>query len=259
MPSPSARRRRKTRNFKTAVPISTPLVGPWLRGTAWSIAKIASVLMITGLTIALFQMSESYAFFVYEATIQGNSVLSLDEIYAASEIHEQSVFWLSPREIASRIEAHPYVERASVHCRLPGTVSIEVIERRPRIIWLTGEGERWIDADAVTLPPLGKERPPILLLDDEGQAARQDGTFRPDIAESILLVSRSMPDVSQFRYDPRWGLLFQSPHGWSVALGQPDRMGLKVSVLTSVQDGILARGEHPQLIDMRWPDSPYYR
>ena len=261
---PSTYRRRKPRRYRTSVPFRisvpfTPAVGARLLGSGWSLSKVASFLLVGALAVLLYQMSDSYAFFVYGAKIEGNSLLTAEQVYAASGAHEQSIFWLQPSEIAARIEDHPYVKKADIHFRLPGDLSIELTERLPRIVWVSAVGERWIDAEGVTLPTLSEHRPPLLLMDDSGRAAQEDGKLQPAIAGSILLLSDLMPEVTRFRYDATWGLLFQSEHGWSVALGDSSRMKLKASVLTTIQDEILARGEHPQLVDIRFPDSPYYR
>jgi len=264
MPPSRPRRRRRTRRYDISVPLAplgaglAPLAGQRLRGSHWSGAKIVSVLLLGMLAAALYQLSNSYAFFVYGAKIQGNHSLSAEEIYDASAVHQQSIFWLPPREIAKRIQEHPYVKQAVVHCRLPNRVTIEVTERLPRISWWSPQGERWVDDDAVTLPPGGTQRPPLLLMDDEGLATNADGDLHADIADGMLLVSSLMPEVTQFRYDRTWGLFFQSPHGWHVALGRAERMQDKVHVLNRMQEHILARGRHPQLVDLRFPDTPYY-
>jgi len=258
------RRRRKARRYRTSVPFKisvpfTPAVGARLLGSGWSVSKLASFLLVGALAVLLHQMSDSYTFFVYEAKIEGNTLLTAEQVYTVSGVHEQSVFWLQPREIAARIVDHPYVKNAELHCRLPSDVSIELTERLPRIVWISAAGERWIDEEGMTLPALSEHRPPLLLVDDSGRAAQKDGTLQPAIAGSILFLSELLPEVTQFRYDATWGLLFQSEHGWSVALGDSSRMKQKASVLTTIQDEILARGDQPQLIDIRFPDSPYYR
>jgi cell division septal protein FtsQ len=252
------RRRRSNRRYRISVPV-VPVVGWRLHGSGWSAAKVVSAILLGLLAIALYQLSDSYSFFVYQADIQGNRLLSSEEIYTRSGVHEGSIFWLIPTQIETRIEAHPYVKQASVHCRLPGDVRIEVIERSPRISWITDSGELWIDSEAVSLTPLTTGRPSLVLDDDDGQAGREDGGLQPGVAEGILLVSEVMPEISQFRYDRTWGLHFQKPNGCFVTLGRADRMPFKVEVLLRIEEEILARGDRPQLIDLRFPDAPYYR
>jgi len=231
-----------------------------LGGSRWSRAKIASILLLGLVAWVLYEFSSSYAFFVYEATIGGNHLLPAETIYAASGVHEQSIFWLSPKEIAARIEAQPYVKRAVVHCQLPNRVIIEVTERSPKVVWRTGQGEFWVDEEGVALTPLEGQPPPLLLIDDEGRAAAkgEEKRVKAGIVEGILLVSERMPEVKWFRYDRKWGVLFQSPHGWQVALGYGERMRYKVNVLIALQERLLAEGKHPRVIDMRFPEAIHY-
>lgn len=248
------------RRYASSVPLA-PLVGQRLRGSTWSPAKIVSILLLGLLAFALYAFSNDYAFFVYEASIQGNRLLPAEAIYAASGVHEQSIFWLPPQEIAANLEMDPYIKQAVVHCRVPGSVIIEVTERRPRLVWRAGSEEFWVDNEGFALTPLEGQAPPLLLIDDEGRTA--DGgeprRLKAAIVEGILLVSDRMPEITQFRYDRTWGLFFQSPHGWQVALGYGEDMPYKVDVLLKLGEDLLAKGQQPQLIDLRFSKGMRYR
>lgn len=248
------RRRRKTRRYEASASFASNVRGR-LRGSPWSGAKLISLLGLGLLAWALYEFSFSYTFFVYKANIRGNHLLPAEVIYAASEVHEHSIFWLVPREIAARIEALPYVKRAEVRCQLPNQVIIEVTERVPKLIWRAGREVFWVDEEGVALAPLpGQAPPPLLLIDDEGKAAArgEERKLRDGLAEGILLVSEAMPEVTRFRYDRRWGLIFRSPYGWQVALGDGKHMSYKVKVLLALQKDFLARGERLNWIDIRF-------
>ena len=253
----SSRRRRKTRRYGTSIAIARG-AGWDLPVVRWTWPKMASLLLLFLACTALFVMSDNYAFFVYGATIRGNHLLASEDIYAAAHLHQQSVFWLSESRIAERIATHPYVQRIAVACRLPNHVTIDVTERVPRIVWISGLGELWADGDGMTLPPLTVQGPALTLVDDETLASNADNLLDSDIAASIFAVSEMMPEVTDFRYDSTWGLLFRAPEGWQVALGTADRMDQKLVALSDAQDDLTSRGEHPQLIDLRF-GVPYYR
>jgi len=248
------RRRRKTRRYEASITLASDV--RWrLRGSPWSGAKAVSLLLAGLLAWALYEFSFSYTFFVYGASIRGNHMLPAEAIYVASEVHEQSIFWLIPREIAARIEAQPYVKQAEVRCHLPNRVIIEVTERVPRLVWRAGQEEFWVDEEGIALPPLPDQAPPpLLLIDDEGKAAArsEEKKLKPGVAEGILLVAEAMPEVTRFRYDRRWGLIFQTPYGWQVALGDGKHMPYKVNVLLALQKDFLARGERLNWIDIRF-------
>jgi len=219
---------------------------------------MVSLLLLLLACAGLFTMSDSYAFFVYDATIEGNGLLATDDIYAAAHLHQQSIFWLSESRIAERIASHPYVQRVSVTCKLPNHVAIDVTERVPRIVWVSGLGELWADNDGMTLPPMPVAGPSLTLVDDETLAADADDRLSSGIASAIFAVTEMMPEVTDFRYDATWGLLFRAPDGWQVALGAADRMEQKLTALSDAQTDLISRGEHPELIDLRF-GVPYYR
>ena len=77
------------------------------------------------------------------------------------------------------------------------------------------EYELWINGEGISLAPLATVSPGLTLADDEGLAGQADGTLQPGIVEGILLVADLMPEISQFRFDDTWGLLFQKPDRWS--------------------------------------------
>jgi cell division protein FtsQ len=218
---------------------------------------LSLTLLIVACT-ALYIISDNYSFFVYDATIEGNRLLATEDIYAAAHLHQQSVFWLSESGIAERIATHPYVKRVSVTCRLPNRVTIHITERIPRIVWISELGELWTDSEGVTLPPLSVPGPSITLVDDDTLAGDAENRLNASIAAAIYAVSEMMAGVTDFRYDSTWGLLFRAPEGWQVALGTADRMQAKLTALSDAQEDLISRGEHPDLIDLRF-GAPYYR
>lgn len=257
MPPTTSRRRRKTRRYGTSMALA-PGAAWELPSIQWTWPKMASVLLLLLACTSLYVMSNSYAFFVYDATIQGNRLLATEDIYAAARLHQQSIFWLSETRIAERIASHSYVERIAVTCQLPNHVTIVVTERIPRIVWISGLGELWADGEGMALPPLSVPGPSLTLVDDATMAADSDDRLSPAIAAAIFGVAELMPDVTDFRYDSTWGLLFRAPDGWQVALGSADRMEQKLAALSVAQNDLINRGEHPELIDLRF-GVPYYR
>lgn len=253
----TSRRRRKIRRYGTSIVLDRG-AGWDLPVIQWSWPKTLSLLLLLASCLALFMMSNSYAFFVYGATIRGNHLLASEDIYGAAHLHQQSVFWLSESGIARRIASHPYVKSVSVACRLPNLVAIDITERDPRIVWISELGELWADSEGMTLPPMNVPAPSITLVDDDTLAADGDNRLNSEIAAALYSVSEMIGGVTDFRYDATWGLLFRAPEGWQVALGTADRMEQKLQALSDAQDDLISRGEHPELIDLRF-EVPYYR
>jgi cell division protein FtsQ len=68
--------------------------------------------------------------------------------------------WEPLDPLAARVATHPQIERASVRRRLPGTLVVEVTERRPVALVPVGPSLRAVDERGVTLP-LDPSRTPV--------------------------------------------------------------------------------------------------
>jgi len=69
-----------------------------------------------------------------------------------------------------------------------------------------------------------------------------------------------LPEVRAIEYAPGTGLRLEHPRGWMVYLGTGDDMPKKIGVLRAME--VEFAGEdvlQPTLVDLRFPDSPYYR
>src|SRR5919198_4471937 len=76
-----------------------------------------------------------------------------------------SIVWLSPKQLAERLEAHPWIKSAEISRELPHRLIVRVVERRPAAV-LRAENGLWLiddeghvlnavsDAEAQDLPVL---------------------------------------------------------------------------------------------------------
>src|SRR5687768_14875401 len=111
----------------------TPVLKLWqLQGP-----KISGVVALLLLSLMFYMFFTNPAFFVYSAEIKGNVAISAREIYTASGVDSQSVFWLNPARVAANVGELPNIKWASVSIVLPAQVVIEIVERRPQLVWQT--------------------------------------------------------------------------------------------------------------------------
>jgi hypothetical protein len=69
-----------------------------------------------------------------------------------------------------------------------------------------------------------------------------------------------LPEVRVVEYSPTFGLRFVHPRGWLVYLGAGGDMAYKVNVLRAFEVQFAGQDVlQPALVDLRYPDSPYYR
>lgn len=105
-----------------------------------------------GIVVAIAAVAAGYAaaswpgFRPREVRVIGNVVVPSSEILARAGIDRRSNIWLQNTGAAARrIAAIPYILRASVHRRLPATVTIVVSERTPFANVRSAQSEAVVD------------------------------------------------------------------------------------------------------------------
>ncbi len=79
-------------------------------------------------------------FYVFDAEIEGNTLVSADEVYRASLLEGRSIFYVNRADVAKSIrEAIPGVMDVRVEYQLPAQVRISIAEQDVRFIWRTAE------------------------------------------------------------------------------------------------------------------------
>jgi cell division protein FtsQ len=94
----------------------------------------------------------------------------------------------SPAEARQRIESLPWVASATIERRLPDTIAITIVERRPIALWQHSERLSLIDAEGANLGPVALESAPTLPLVVGGDA--------PIHAAALLTLLAQHPDIA---------------------------------------------------------------
>jgi cell division protein FtsQ len=181
------------------------------------------------------------------------------EIYAASGVDSQSVFWVSATEVANRVMALPNIKTAAVTVSLPAAVAIKVVERQPELLWQTGDVVWWIDQEGTVVPPKEEMADMLRIIDDDHQPLEPGHRIDPSIVRGARRLRLFAPDVSLIRYSRANGLTVATPEGWPVYLGDGEEIRAKLVVLTEVVADLKARNVAPSYIDMRDPLRPVFQ
>jgi cell division protein FtsQ len=232
-----------------------PVLGFWqARGV-----KLSSLAMLSLLSWIMYLLFTRPAFFVYAAEIRGNVAVSAREIYTMSGIDSQSIFWINPAEVVKKITALPNIKSASVLLALPAKVVIEVTERRPELLWQTGQTLWWVDQEGTVLPPKEDLTGMLRIIDDDRQPLQPGYQVDFNIVEGAQTLRVLAPDVSIIRYSRLRGLTVATPEGWPVYLGDGAEIKAKLVVLTSILADLKERNITPAYIDLRDPLRPVYK
>ncbi len=96
-------------------------------------------------------LDEVEAFHVSDVQVAGARYLTDDDVRDLMELDSEANIWSDASIWADRLERHTLVESARVRRRLPGTLLVDIRERRPVALVSTPTLEP-VDADGVLLP-----------------------------------------------------------------------------------------------------------
>ena len=208
---------------------------------------------------SLYKLFTSATFFVYGAEIKGNMAISAREIYLASEVDSQSIFWINPGKVAKKIMELPNIKSALVKVTLPAQLAIEVTERRPELLWQTGDTVWWIDQEGIVVPPKANIDGMLRIIDDDRQPLEVGYQIDPMLVEGAQTLRLLAPDVSVIRHTRAQGLIVATPEGWPIYLGDGSQMRAKLIVLSAILPTLRAEETPPLYIDLGNPLRPVYK
>jgi cell division septal protein FtsQ len=268
-----AKRKSKARRNQVAL---TPLNGktrgarklelPALPRPHLALRQWILVPFLAAVIFGIVQLNSSERFYVSAAEIYGNQRVPAEEIYAASQVDRQSIFWVRPADVDQRVKSLAGILSAHTHVRLPNQVVIEVEEQVPLVEWQTTNETQWIAKDGRTIPAVGMP-PPMRLHDPDangaaplqGQTEQGDLQLRPKLMADLLALHAQRADLADVYYGAVEGLYFVAPEGWTVYLGTSGDMNVKLAQLQAMQREIAGEAKTPKVIDLRLDGAAFYR
>jgi cell division septal protein FtsQ len=253
--SSSGKRTRTYPIVKPAIKLSPrPLVGFWqVRG-----GTILSLLLLAAFGLIMSQFFTTYRFYVYEVKVRGNQFVDPQEIYDVSGLHELSIFWINPDKVEAAILSNLLgVKEATVTCRLPNRVTIEVVERQMKVVWRWGEKRYGVDEQGAILPLEGEWEGMLLIQDLTSVPPEVRHRIDPEVIRSALELQKFLPETAVLQYSDDRGLSFHQ-EGYPIYLGKGD-MAEKMKIVNALVQSLASDGIQPQFVDVRFPESPYYQ
>lgn len=121
----------------------------------------------------------------------GRHTTAADVAVAAGISESDNLLLLSTAEVASTTEKLPWVRRASVERKLPGTVLVTVSERRPAMT-LEAEGRSWALDRRGRVLAAGRPRPGLPVVVATGTSPVVGGVLPPGVGRGAVGVLRSL-------------------------------------------------------------------
>ena len=155
---------------------------------------------------AAIEVAARAGFRVREVLLVGRDRVSREAVLAASELELGSpTLGLDAEEIGAKLERDRWIKRARVTTRLPGTVFIEIEERRPFALWQRDGRLRLIDDEGEVITDRQLHRYahlPLVVTPSEPERARSVLEMlgrEPDLARRV----RALIEVGGRRWNIR--------------------------------------------------------
>ena len=233
-------------------------------------SRLSSFLLSLLLGASLYLFWTLPVFSATDAQVHGNKRLATNDINAVLDMKGQTIFSIIPSQLESRLLLnYPEIVSANVSLGLPNIVTVDVVERKPVILWQLGNGYTWIDNNGVAFRPIGNTDGLITVT---GMAApppgfsRSENPFSPkpylsaDLVKAIQTLAPSVPKGKSMVYQPPYGLGWLDSRGWQVFFGSdPNNMALNLQVYQSLVNSLTKQGIKPALINVQYANAPYYR
>jgi cell division protein FtsQ len=200
---------------------------------------------------------------VRDVKLIGAEHTTAEEVAAAAGLGpEDNLLLLSAAEVVDAARTLPWVADAEVERRLPGTVRVKVVERKPALVISLGTAARWtIDRRGHVLTP-GQSDPGLPVV-----GGVEVGEIRPGIrltapvVDEVLATWRSLPknlkgDVQAIFATSLERISFTLVDGTQVRYGAAERLDAKNEVLLALRRQLAEEGRLASYIDVRVPTSP---
>ncbi|TDT32813.1 cell division protein FtsQ/DivIB [Naumannella halotolerans] len=211
---------------------------------------VAAVLVLLAGLVYLVGFSPVFA--VRETVVEGNRLLSVDEVTEAAQVPTgEPLIRVSETDIADRVVAGlPEVAQVTVSRDLPGTVRIALVEREPVMVVGAEASRVFVAADGATFAYREVEGLDLPVADvPEGDArllsevASVAGALTPELQERAEQITATDRDDITLELDG----------GPDIFFGSADEPALKAEVATALL------GQDAQVIDVSSPGNPVTR
>lgn len=230
--------------------------------------RLLSFFLIILLGVGLYLLWTLPYFRVSAAQVTGNQRIPADEVNSVLGLSGRPVFSLNPARIEEQAlqNYHEFVS-VEVNVSLPNIVTINVTERQPLILWQQDGGVTWVDEEGIAFRPRGDVQGLILVQALAAPPASpvvfENGpaSFVPaETVEALKALAGFVPAGTTIVYDPVQGLSWNDGRGWQVIFGRStEDAAVKIRVYQSLVDWLIQRGTRPVLINVSYPNAPFYR
>ncbi len=180
------------------------------------------------------------------------------EVALASDLLGWHGFLLRPKAATEAITDNvPGIIYAETTCnRFPAACSIQVVERKPALVWTTDSAIYWVDHKG-KLFPAQNERLDLPLVKGPLPDAEQD-VISVDILQGIEALMSLDISAQMLEYHPKRGLIWVDSEGRRVAFGIGANMEARWQMYQALIAHLDTKGIFPSVVDVRFVEGPTY-
>jgi cell division protein FtsQ len=240
--------------------LTIPQLGP-----RWVSAALTMVLCFLLLT-----MWTAAPFTVAAAEVRGNQRLGAEEVNKVLGMSGEPIFKAVPAQLETDLRTtYSDLKSVSVHVSLPNHITVDVVERTPVLAWYQNGVVTWIDSNGVAFAPRGDDPgllaisangAPIQIPPDPALSIYEQKFITPEMIKALSTLAPIIPAGMPMIYDPRYGMGWQDPRGWTVYFGQnTNDIPMKLLVYQAIADTLTLQGIQPTLISVEYVNAPFYK
>lgn len=265
---------RRARPKATAPPVDRPTTprrapraattpGPRQQAISWiASGRVASAVLLLGALVGLIYAFTNARFTVQAVEVRGAEVLKAAEVVELADANGQSIWYIDSTAIVKKLKTSAYIEEASASIALPGTLYLNIVERRPELRWSSAGQHFLVDSSGRVLGTAEASASITNTLVIEDQSARalkpNDYVDREALATARAVSLRLPTETGMKPISINWsderGVFVLAPDNKTVLFGTSERLDEKLTVL----DTLLKQGTAFTFLDLR-PKTPYFR
>jgi cell division protein FtsQ len=216
-----------------------------------SVAVLGERAAVGGLPSVLLSTTAAFGLVLTDIEVEGRATTDTATILAALDAHAGTpILLINPERARAQLEALPWVRSAAIERRLPGTIYVRLVERRPLAVWQHDGRQELIDRDGAVIPIADLSRFAKLPTIVGGDGARHGAAElidllagEPDLAARVTAAVRVG--------DRRWNLRIDN--AIDVLLPEDDVAGAWAK-LAQLERASRLLQHNVQTVDLRLPD-----
>lgn len=220
---------------------------------------ILLVLFLFFVGLVFFLRSSIFDLKLEKVSISGNKVLKEEEVLKILSLKPgTSIFGLSVRSLAMKLEENPWVMEAHVSRRLPDGLNVKIVERKPLALLEANETGYLIDRDSFVIAQVDPDKVDLPSVRDIPLKSLKVGLIiDSEPLKAGLKVLSEMPEslykkIKLVSISGGENITFYTDEGVEILFGRPEEIEKKFEII----EKFLRIEKEALMIDVRVPSNP---